>query len=120
MKPFAYQAPADAATAVRSVAADPSAMFLGGGTNLVDHLKLGVATPHLIVDVTAATSDEIVDDGAGGLRIGSAKSGSWGPPRRWSTRCTTPPESGCAISRSPWTRCSARYRCSATTPGTAG
>ncbi|MGH3511060.1 MAG: FAD binding domain-containing protein [Pseudonocardiaceae bacterium] len=72
MKPFAYQAPGDAATAVRSVAADPAAVFLGGGTNLVDHLKLGVATPDLIVDVTAATSNEITDDGAGGLRIGAA------------------------------------------------
>jgi xanthine dehydrogenase YagS FAD-binding subunit len=72
VKPFAYQAPGDASTAVRSVAADPAAVFLGGGTNLVDHLKLGVATPDLIVDVTAATSDEITDDGAGGLRIGAA------------------------------------------------
>ncbi|PZS39700.1 MAG: molybdopterin dehydrogenase [Pseudonocardiales bacterium] len=72
MKPFAYQAPGDAATAVRSVTADPTAVFLAGGTNLVDHLKLGVATPDLIVDITAATSDEIIDDGAGGLRIGAA------------------------------------------------
>ena len=72
MKPFAYQAPGNAADAVHSVAADPSAVFLGGGTNLVDHLKLGVAEPSLIVDVSAVTSDEIVDDGASGLRIGAA------------------------------------------------
>lgn len=72
MKPFAYQVPANTVDAVHSVAADPSAVFLGGGTNLVDHLKLGVAEPSLIVDVSALTSDEIVDDGAGGLRIGAA------------------------------------------------
>lgn len=36
-------------------------------------------------------------------RRGSARSGSRGPPRRWSTRCITPPESGFATSRSPWT-----------------
>ena len=72
MKPFSYQAPGDAAAAVRSVAADPAAVFLAGGTNLVDHLKLGIAEPGLIVDVTAVTSDEITDDGAGGLRIGAA------------------------------------------------
>lgn len=72
MKPFVYLAPDDAAAAVRSVAADPAAMFLGGGTNLVDHLKLGIAEPGLIVDVTALTSEEIIDDGAGGLRIGAA------------------------------------------------
>ncbi len=62
MKPFAYQLPDDAVDAVHSVTTDPSAVFLGGGTNLVDHLKLGVAEPSLIVDVNAATSDEIIDD----------------------------------------------------------
>jgi xanthine dehydrogenase YagS FAD-binding subunit len=53
------------------VSADPGAAFLGGGTNLVDHLKLGVATPGLLVDVTALTSNEISERG-GGLRIGAA------------------------------------------------
>lgn len=71
MKPFTFDAPADAATAVRNVAGDPSAVFLGGGTNLVDHLKLGVAEPSMIVDVTSLTSDEIIDVD-GGLRIGAA------------------------------------------------
>jgi xanthine dehydrogenase YagS FAD-binding subunit len=47
-------------------------VFLGGGTNLVDHLRLGVARPDLLVDVTGLTSDEVTDDGAGGLRIGAA------------------------------------------------
>jgi len=71
MKPFAYQVPGDAVAAVQSVAAVPGAVFLAGGTNLVDHLKLGVVSPELVVDVTALTSDEITDD-AGGLRIGAA------------------------------------------------
>jgi xanthine dehydrogenase YagS FAD-binding subunit len=71
VRPFAYQAPGDAAAAVRMVTADPDAVFLGGGTNLVDHLKLGVATPGLLVDVTDLTSDEISENG-GGLRIGAA------------------------------------------------
>jgi xanthine dehydrogenase YagS FAD-binding subunit len=71
MKPFDYHSPADAATAVRSVAGDPSAMFLAGGTNLVDHLKLGIAEPGRLVDVTALTSSEI-DDRDGGLWIGAA------------------------------------------------
>jgi xanthine dehydrogenase YagS FAD-binding subunit len=72
MRPFAYETPGDAAAAVRTVAADPDAAFLAGGTNLVDHLKLGIAEPGLLVDVTALTSDEITDDGAGGLHIGAA------------------------------------------------
>ena len=72
MRPFAYQVPDDAVAAVRTVAADPGAAFLAGGTNLVDHLKLGIAEPGLLVDVTALTSDEIEDTDAGGLRIGAA------------------------------------------------
>lgn len=72
MRPFAYQAPADAAAAVRAVSAAPDAAFLAGGTNLVDHLKLGVAEPGLLVDVTALTSAEITDLDGGGLRIGAA------------------------------------------------
>ncbi|MGC7094644.1 FAD binding domain-containing protein [Amycolatopsis lurida] len=71
MEPFDYRRPGDAATAVRTVAADPSAVYLGGGTNLVDHLKLGVASPGVVVDVTSLTSSEISDH-HGGLRIGAA------------------------------------------------
>lgn len=70
MKALEYRAPADPAEAVAAVAARPDAAFLGGGTNLVDHLKLGVAVPGLLVDVTSLTSAEITDD-AGGLRIGA-------------------------------------------------
>ncbi|GAA5116109.1 FAD binding domain-containing protein [Pseudonocardia adelaidensis] len=71
MRPFTFEAPADAATAVRTVSADPEAAFLAGGTNLVDHLKLGVAEPGLLVDVTALTSREVADLDGGGLRIGA-------------------------------------------------
>ncbi|MGV9293861.1 FAD binding domain-containing protein [Amycolatopsis sp. NPDC003676] len=70
MKPFAYGKPATTAEAVLAVAAEPSAMFLAGGTNLVDHLKLGVARPDRLVDVTGLMSTEI-RDGDGGLVIGA-------------------------------------------------
>ncbi|MBB1157469.1 FAD binding domain-containing protein [Amycolatopsis dendrobii] len=70
MKPFAYGKPATTAEAVRAVAAEPAAMFLAGGTNLVDHLKLGVASPERLVDVSGLTSAEIRDDD-GGLVIGA-------------------------------------------------
>ncbi|ATY13462.1 xanthine dehydrogenase family protein subunit M [Amycolatopsis sp. AA4] len=62
MKPFAYGKPATTAEAVRAVAAEPSAMFLAGGTNLVDHLKLGVAQPDRLVDITGLMSTEIRED----------------------------------------------------------
>ncbi|PKW00149.1 xanthine dehydrogenase YagS FAD-binding subunit [Amycolatopsis echigonensis] len=70
MKPFAYGKPGTTTEAVRAVAAEPSAMFLAGGTNLVDHLKLGVARPDRLVDVTGLLSAEIREDD-GGLVIGA-------------------------------------------------
>ncbi|MBP2367869.1 FAD binding domain-containing protein [Pseudonocardia parietis] len=70
MRPFDYRAPQDAGSAVAAVAARPDARFLGGGTNLVDHLRLGVAEPGLLVDVTGLLPAGIDDDG-GGLRIGA-------------------------------------------------
>ena len=71
MKPFAYQRPDDAQGAVATVSADPGAAFLAGGTNLVDHLRLGLATPSTLVDVTGLTSTEITDAPDGGLSIGA-------------------------------------------------
>jgi xanthine dehydrogenase YagS FAD-binding subunit len=70
MKPFDYRSPSDAHAAVLAVAQRPDAAFLGGGTNLVDHLRLGITEPGLLVDITALTSDEVVDH-EGGLRIGA-------------------------------------------------
>ena len=76
MKPFAFARPGSVAEAVRDVAGDPSAVFLAGGTNLVDHLRLGVATPDRVVDVRTLTSREITDTDDGGLRIGAAVTNS--------------------------------------------
>ncbi|GAA1903447.1 xanthine dehydrogenase family protein subunit M [Nocardioides lentus] len=75
MRELAYVRATDAAAAVAAVAADPDARFLGGGTNLVDHLKLGVATPGSLVDVSGLplTDVESTPDAGpdGGLRIGA-------------------------------------------------
>jgi xanthine dehydrogenase YagS FAD-binding subunit len=76
VKPFAFARPGNVAEAVRIVAADPAAVFLAGGTNLVDHLKLGVASPDVVVDVRRLTSREVVDTADGGLRIGAAVTNS--------------------------------------------
>ncbi len=72
MTPFAYERAADAAAAVARVAGNPHAAFLGAGTNLVDHMKLGVARPELLVDVTRLPFDRIEEMPDGGLRIGAA------------------------------------------------
>ncbi|MGO3178145.1 MAG: FAD binding domain-containing protein, partial [Brevibacterium linens] len=71
MNPFDYERAADAAGAVTIVTDRPDAVFLAGGTNLVDHLKLGVSEPGLVVDINRLelTEVEALDDG--GLRIGA-------------------------------------------------
>ncbi len=71
MKPFAYTRPGDAAAAVAVVSADPSAAYLAGGTNLVDHLKLGLVEPGTLVDVTGLLPTGITPTADGGLSIGA-------------------------------------------------
>jgi xanthine dehydrogenase YagS FAD-binding subunit len=70
VKELEYLRAGSPAAAVHAVAANPGARFLGGGTNLVDHLKLGVAAPDLLVDVSRLPLDdiELVD---GVLRVGA-------------------------------------------------
>ncbi|MFG1695311.1 FAD binding domain-containing protein [Nonomuraea sp. NPDC049309] len=57
MKPFEYARAATAAEAVREFT--PGTMYLGGGTNLVDLMRLGVAEPERLVDVSHLPLDEI-------------------------------------------------------------
>ncbi|MFH9347818.1 FAD binding domain-containing protein [Kitasatospora sp. NPDC017646] len=76
MKPFDYFSPTDAADAVRGVAGNPGAVFLGGGTNLVDHLKLGVVGPDLVVGLAGLLPAGIEELGDGTLRIGAGVSNS--------------------------------------------
>ncbi|MFF9506682.1 FAD binding domain-containing protein [Streptomyces sp. NPDC014724] len=71
MKPFAYLRARSAAEAVRERSAHPGAAFLGGGTNLVDLMKLGVETPALLVDISRLPLDRVTDAADGGLRIGA-------------------------------------------------
>ncbi len=71
MNPFRYERASDAASAVALLAQAPNGAFLGGGTNLVDHMKLGVAQPDLLVDVARLPYDRIELLPDGGVRIGS-------------------------------------------------
>ena len=58
--------------AVALVAESPHATFLGGGTNLVDLMRLGVEAPKLVVDVSRLAHDRVEETPEGGLRIGAA------------------------------------------------
>ncbi|HEX8757049.1 MAG TPA: xanthine dehydrogenase family protein subunit M [Steroidobacteraceae bacterium] len=71
MTPFEYERASDASSAVARVAGNPSAAFLGGGTNLVDHMRLGVAHPQLLVDVTRLPFSRIEPLPDGGIRVGA-------------------------------------------------
>lgn len=68
MRPFAYARARDAADAVGRFR--PGTMYLGGGTNLVDLMRLGVAEPDQVVDVRRLPYDS-VDVRDDGLRIGA-------------------------------------------------
>lgn len=72
MRPLRYARAGDVAEAVRLLADAPDGAFLGGGTNLVDLMKLGVVEPGLLVDVRRLTSDRVEARPDGGVTIGAA------------------------------------------------
>ena len=59
MRPFAYQAPTDAASAIALASVGASAhataavQYKGGGTTLIDLMKLDVMQPSTVIDITA-------------------------------------------------------------------
>jgi xanthine dehydrogenase YagS FAD-binding subunit len=72
VREFRYEKATDPAGAVALLAGEPEGAYLGGGTNLVDLMRLGVATPDVLVDVRTLTSTGVEDLPDGGLRIGAA------------------------------------------------
>ena len=69
MRPLEYQRASTVDDAVRLLAADPYARFLGGGTNLVDLMKYGVEEPSRLVDIGRLPLTRIEPLAGGGLRI---------------------------------------------------
>ena len=59
MKDFDYVRPGSVAEAVAAVAAHDTAMFIGGGTNLIDLMREGIARPDLLVDTGGLELTEI-------------------------------------------------------------
>jgi xanthine dehydrogenase YagS FAD-binding subunit len=76
MKTFTYDVATDVDDAVELLAADPDATLLGGGTNLVDLMKLGAAQPSSLIDVTRLPLRDIEIVGDGSLLIGAGVSNS--------------------------------------------
>jgi xanthine dehydrogenase YagS FAD-binding subunit len=71
VKPFAYVRPGSVAEAAEAFAARPGARYLGGGTNLVDLMKLGVEEPGTLVDLTRLPLDAVEEVPGGALRVGA-------------------------------------------------
>lgn len=71
MKALRYERAGDVDSAVALANGSPAARYLGGGTNLVDLMKLGVELPELLVDVTRAGLDQVHSGPEGGLVVGA-------------------------------------------------
>ncbi len=71
MKAFAYHVATSPADAVITMTGHPDAAYLAGGTNLVDHMKLGVAQPDLLIDVSRLDLTDITETEDGGVRVGA-------------------------------------------------
>lgn len=72
MKPFRYERASDASGAIAMLAQEPSSAFLGGGTNLVDLMKLGVAQPQVLIDISHLPYNRVEQLPDGTVRIGAA------------------------------------------------
>jgi xanthine dehydrogenase YagS FAD-binding subunit len=72
MNPFTYSRASDANQAVAAVFGKPQAKFLGGGTNLIDLMKMGVETPDALIDINRLPLAQIEElPGGKGVRIGA-------------------------------------------------
>jgi xanthine dehydrogenase YagS FAD-binding subunit len=68
---FQYARASDIADAVRQIAADPTAKFIAGGTNLIDLMKEDVERPSRLIDITRLPLKVVEETPDGGLRIGA-------------------------------------------------
>jgi xanthine dehydrogenase YagS FAD-binding subunit len=71
MKTFAYLSAPDVDTALQSIASEPRAKFLAGGTNLVDLMREGIEQPDTVIDISRLPLDGIEELADGRLRIGA-------------------------------------------------
>src|SRR5437764_2257302 len=68
---FQYAQANDVADAVRQIAADPTAKFIAGGTNLIDLMKEDVERPVRLIDISRLPLKAVEETADGGVRIGA-------------------------------------------------
>src|SRR5262245_45091371 len=77
MHSYEYIRPADQTAAIAAAAQATTAQqgaevrFLGGGTTLIDLMKLNVETPRRVLDINRLPLDRIEAASSGGMRIGA-------------------------------------------------
>ncbi|HEY3775326.1 MAG TPA: xanthine dehydrogenase family protein subunit M [Solirubrobacteraceae bacterium] len=71
MRALAYERASDPRAAQQAVTGEPDTMFLAGGTNLVDLMKLGVHRPDRLIDITGLGLDAIEHRADGSVLIGA-------------------------------------------------
>src|SRR3954466_788676 len=77
MHTFEFIRPADPTAAIATAAQSKTAQqgadvrFMGGGTTLIDLMKLNVETPDRVLDINRLPFDKIEATPDGGLRIGA-------------------------------------------------
>ncbi len=70
MRNFGYSRPLDIAEAIGIEQRQADTKYLGGGTNLVDLMKMGVERPSHLVDITRLPLAQIEAQN-GGVKIGA-------------------------------------------------
>src|SRR5437764_3776243 len=68
---FQYARATDVSDAVRQIAADNTAKFIAGSTNLIDLMKQDVERPSRLIDISRLPLRNIEQTAEGGLRIGA-------------------------------------------------
>ncbi len=72
MNPFTYSRVVDSNEAISGIGSKPHAKFIGGGSNLIDLMKMGVETPDALIDINHLPLAKIEELPNGkGVRIGA-------------------------------------------------
>jgi xanthine dehydrogenase YagS FAD-binding subunit len=71
VNPFTYSRASDTNQAVAAISGKPQGKFIGGGTNLIDLMKMGVETPNELIDINRLPLAQIEELPDKRVRIGA-------------------------------------------------
>ena len=71
MQPFSYDQAGESGTAIAALAPDTQALYLAGGTSLIDLMKLNVQTPSQLIDINSLPLAKVEVRPDGSVRIGA-------------------------------------------------